>query len=119
MDTTLLIGLAVVGLGTALGALMMFGQRSNSLAETGVVSGTIPASSAGTARELSAPSARRELPEEMRPPVPRGLRSANVRIPWHQRLRSGLVLVLITVGLGMAVGAVLGAAAMAITLLIG
>jgi len=119
MDLTLLIGIAVVALGTGVGAIMMFGQRSNSLAETGVTSGTIPATSSFTPRDLTVASARRETPEHLRPPVPRGLRSTQVRIRWYHRVRAVFGLLLITIGIGMAAGAVVGAAALVLSALIG
>ena len=119
MDPTLLIGIAVVALGTGVGALMMFGQRANSLAEASGTPGTIPVAPATSLSELSGSSAQYETPEELRPPVPRGLRSTDVHIRWYQRLRAGLGLLLITVGIGMAFGAVLGLGALALSLFLG
>ena len=47
------------------------------------------------------------------------LEGDEVRIRWYQRVRSLFILVLITVGIGMAVGAVIGAAALAISIIMG
>lgn len=119
MDPTLLIGIAVVALGTGVGAWMMFGQRANSLAETAGTSGTIPVAPTTSRPQLSRPSGRYDTPEELRPPVPRGLRSADVHVRWYQRLRAVFGLLLITVGIGMAIGAVLGLGALALSLFLG
>ncbi|MFN8050469.1 MAG: hypothetical protein U0Q22_03445 [Acidimicrobiales bacterium] len=110
MDSTLLIGIAVVAFGTALGAFMMFGQRANPLAETSGASGTIQAHSTTAPPMLTSPSASEA-----------GLTGVryDVRIRWYQRVRSGLILLLITVGLGMAIGAVIGSVALVVSLLMG
>lgn len=117
MEPMLLIGIGVVALGAVLGAFVMFGQRANPLAETGPTS-TLPPDTAPAARPLGARSAR-VLPESARPPVPPGLRSTDVRIRWYQRLRAGFGLLLLAVGFGMAIGAVIGLGALAVSLYLG
>lgn len=119
MEPMLLIGIGIVALGTGLGAFVMFGQRANSLAETRPTSGTIPLTPAVASRRLSTSSVRLETPEESRPPVPRGLRSTDVRIRWYQRVRAALGLVVLAVGIGMAAGAVLGLGALFVSLYLG
>ena len=119
MEPTLLIGIAVVALGTGVGAILMFGQRANSLGEATGTTGTIPLAPTHAPRHLSAPSANLETPEESRPPVPRGLRSHDVQIRWYQRVRAALGLTLLAVGIGMAFGAVLGLGALILSLYLG
>lgn len=97
----------------------MFGQRANSLTEAAGTTGTIPRTPAPAPRRLTGPSARAETPESSRPPVPRGLRSTDVHIRWYQRLRAGLGLVVLAVGIGMAFGAVLGLGALVLSLYLG
>lgn len=109
MDSTLLIGIAVVIIGTGAGAFVMFGQRATSLAEDTTGTGTLSAAPRRPTRDLSTATGPR-------PPVPRALRSDQVNVRWYQRLRAGLVLVIITVGIGMAIGAVLGIGALAVSL---
>lgn len=104
------LGLLVVALGAGLGALLMFGQHANPRPGTAPSTvGTLPAGSAVTASRLTGSSAV---------VAPRST-GGDVRIRWYQRVRSGLVLLLITVGLGMAIGAVIGAGALAVNLLLG
>lgn len=109
MDSTLLIGIAVVVLGTGVGAFVMFGQRANPLAGDPSGTGSVSSARHDTPRPSAAASG-------LRPPVPRALRSDQVTVRWYQRLRAGLVLALITVGIGMAIGAVLGIGALAVSL---
>lgn len=102
MNATLLIGFAVVLLGAGLGAFLMFGQRAKPLVETS--DGTLSRDPGGPPVQLAMSSGA----------VPVG---GDVRIRWWEKLRSGLVLTLITVGIGMSIGAVLGVAALALNLL--
>jgi hypothetical protein len=118
MDSTLVIGIAVVVIGTGVGAFMMFGQRSNPLTGPASASGTIPARPTGA----SSGGGSNLTPSTASPAVPatrREARASDVRVRWYQRLRSAFVLLLITVGLGMAIGAVVGAMALAVSLLLG
>jgi len=101
MDFTLLIGIAVITLGAGAGAFLMFGHRTDPLTETTTVNATLPR------RTTVASSA------------PRPDTGGDVRIRWYQRVRSGLILLLIVVGLGTSIGAVVGGLAMAVTLLMG
>lgn len=71
------------------------------------------------AQRLTTRSARSELPEHLRPPVPPGMRSSAVNIPWHRRLRSGVGLAVLVIGFGMAVGAVIGLGVVALNAFIG
>lgn len=120
MDSTLLLGFAVIALGTGVGAIMLFGQRANPLAKSSHVPGTIPVEPTSEAARLTSPSGQRgRRAQGLGAAVPRGLRSSDVHVRWYQRVRSGLMLVLITVGIGMAVGAVIGAGALAVSLLLG
>lgn len=100
MSLTLVIGTAVVVVGAIAGAIVMFGQRAHPLETTGAPA-TIPAG-------------------RPRPRASLGNGSGDgVTIRWYERVRSGLVLLLITVGIGMAIGAVVGAAALFVNLVIG
>ena len=104
------LGLGVVTLGAALGAFLMFGQHANPRVGTAPTTvGTLSGDPSGATRPLTAPSGA----------VPRAASDGDVRIRWYQRIRAGLVLLLITVGLGMAIGAVIGAGALAVNLLLG
>lgn len=100
MFVALVIGTAVVVVGAVAGAFVLFGQRAHPL-ETAGAGATIPAGGRAASTSL-------------------GSRSADdVTIRWYQRVRSGAVLLLITVGLGMAAGAAVGAGALFVNLVVG
>ena len=134
MEPTLVIGIAIVVIGTALAALMMFGQRANPLAESNATLstslGTIPPSSETTSGELgqssgnypgssSGASRHRAKSTSRAQSSAKSIDGGGVKVRWYQRLRSLIVLLLITIGLGMAAGAAIGAVALGISLFLG
>ena len=116
-----IIGLAVVVLGAAGVSLMLFGQRTNPLPDPNP--DTLPAgapASTSTTRGATAvatpPGADRSaLPSGGLPPVGN---AGGVHLRWYQRLRSFALLAVIIVGIGTAVGAVIGAAILAFSVIL-
>lgn len=126
MPASLLIGLVIVVVGLIVARLTLFDAR-----------GSLPTDPVAAHRTLSA--ATGALPDGGSQPdsatwgpagrASTGLRAAvgvrrpttqlGVKIRWYERVRSGLLLVLLTVGFGMAIGGVLGLGALLFSFVLG
>ena len=112
MGPMLLIGLAVVAAGGAFVGFMLFGQRTNPLPDA--TAATIPVEARSPRPGSGANSQLRPVREATSPST-----DGEVNIRWHQRLRSSLLLLLIVAGLGTALGAIVGALILGVSLLLG
>lgn len=100
MELTLIIGLTIVGVGGLVGGFIVFGHRTNSLADVTASTSTALAGSERTGLGAGLP------------------RTQPVTTRWYQRIRSGVVLLLITIGFGTIIGAVIGAFALGASLVL-
>ena len=106
MLPTVLIGLLIVGAGAGYIVFALFGHRAE------------PASSGLAVRGVTMSPAKVPFPRRGTDPAPAAFSGDGIRIGFLRRLRSGLLLLLITLGLAGLLATIVGAAVLAIGTLI-
>ncbi|NLA36576.1 MAG: hypothetical protein GX868_12965 [Actinobacteria bacterium] len=120
MPASLLIGLVIVVVGLIAARLTLFETR-DSLSADPAAHRTLTVATAASPDTGPQPDSGGRVSTGLRAAVgvhrPTGRPSVNIR--WYQRLRSALLLVLLAVGFGMAIGGVLGLAALLVSFVLG
>lgn len=130
MPASLLIGLVIVVVGLIAARLTLFETRGSMPTDPAATHRTLTAAATALPDGASQPtSGSSNASVGSSPRVSTGLRAAvgvhrpnrepSVRIRWYERVRSGLLLVLLTIGFGMAIGGVLGLAALIFSFVLG